>query len=238
MLEICCFDIESAIKAAEAGADRIELCANKPEGGITPSLGMIKEVLKHVQIPVYVMIRPRGGDFLYSKAEKSSMLSDIDMVVELGAAGIVCGALNTDGKLDEAFLKDIISHKKSLKFTFHRAFDRCSNPIEAIEILIQHKVDTILTSGQKEKAIDGLENLRQYTVLAKGKINIMVGSGVLPSNMNVFAELGIKVFHFSASQNADSNMVYINESFSTSDGSYPSVNMQLIREAKNIIEKL
>ena len=238
MLEICCFDIESCIKAEQAGADRLELCVNKGEGGITPSFGIIKEVLKVTHIPVYVMIRPRGGDFVYATCEKNSMIADIDMVLELGAAGIVCGALLPNGQIDEIFLKNIIEHKKNLAFTFHRAFDRCVDPTKGLEILIENGVDNVLTSGQHEKAIDGLQNLGHYVKSAKGKINIMVGSGVLPSNINLFADLGIRAFHFSASQNAESTMEYVNEHFSKADATFPSVNADLIREAKNIIEKL
>jgi copper homeostasis protein len=238
MLEICCFDLESCIKAQQAGADRIELCANKTEGGVTPSFGIIKEALKHLKIPVFVMIRPRGGDFFYTELEKETMLTDIDVIKDLGAKGIVCGALQADGSIDEDFLEKIIKQKGNMALTFHRAFDRCNGISRAIETLKKHKVDRILTSGQFEKAIDGIENLKEIVRKAGKEITILVGSGVMPDNIKLFAEIGIKEFHFSAGEKSETNMEYFNSNFLNNENSYPTVNSNLIKAAKAIIEKL
>jgi copper homeostasis protein len=238
MLEICCFDLESCIKAEKAGADRIELCANKTEGGVTPSFGIIKLALELLKIPVFVMIRPRGGDFKYTDLEKKCMLTDIEIIRDLGAQGIVCGALLADGSVDEEFLKEIQRRKGNMAFTFHRAFDRCSDKILAIKILKNHNVDRILTSGLFEKAIDGIENLREIVNLASDNIKILVGSGVMPNNIKDFAKIGIREFHFSAGSLSETQMTFFNSNFENSENSYPTVNSELIKEAKQVIEKL
>jgi copper homeostasis protein len=238
MLEICCFDLESCFNAEKAGADRIELCANKAEGGITPSFGVIKMALKFLKIPVYVMVRPRGGDFLYSEVEKQCMLTDIDIINQLGAQGIVSGALLADGSIDEDFLEKVNSQKGKMSHTFHRAFDRCSDLKTSMGVLKKHKVDRILTSGQFLKAIDGIDNLKEIVKLAGNDIKILVGSGVMPDNIKLFADIGIKEFHFSAGKNSESSMEYFNPNFSNSENLYPSVSSEFIQKAKTIIEKL
>jgi copper homeostasis protein len=238
MLEICCFDLESCLLAEKAGADRIELCVNKTEGGITPSFGVLKMALKLLTIPVHVMVRPRGGDFLYSEFEKEIMLADIEVIKDLGAHGIVCGALLSDGSIDESFLGKIMSCKGHMTLTFHRAFDRCNDTFEALETLKKHKVDRLLTSGQFEKAIDGIENLKKIVEQAGEDLKILVGSGVMPDNIPLFAKLGISEFHFSASKTSESGMMYVNFNFLKQENSYPSVSIDLIQKAKAVIEKL
>jgi copper homeostasis protein len=238
MLEICCFDIASCVLAEKSGADRIELCMNKLEGGITPSLGLAKKAIEACQIPIFLMLRPRGGDFHYSHIEKEIMLADLKHFMNLKPAGIVVGALLPNGDLDLPFLKEIKDITNGIHLTFHRAFDRCKDPFQALQQLIELGYHTILTSGQTPIATEGKNLLKTLQERANSKIEILVGSGVLPENIRDFAKIGIKSFHFSAHKTAVSSMNYRNTNFSDQDGTYPSVNIELIKEAKAIIEKL
>ena len=152
-IEVCANSVESVKAAAEAGADRVELCAGMPEGGTTPSYGCIKQACMVEGIAVNVIIRPRGGDFLYSAEEQAVMLDDIRIAKQLGAAGIVSGMLQEDGQVDRAFLEQCIEASYPLPFTFHRAFDMCREPLEALEVLESAGCARILSSGMKNSAL-------------------------------------------------------------------------------------
>lgn len=199
VVEICAASVQSAINAQKGGADRIELCAELSVGGLTPSYGMIQEVIRLIQIPVFVLIRPRSGNFVYSEAEFSEMKTDIEICKELGCSGIVSGVLNEDYSLDLKRTKELIELSKPLEFTFHRAFDRIENPEKALEELIEIGADRILTSGLELNAEQGIENLKRFKEIADNKIIIMPGSGINPDNAGLFRQHGFSEIHSSAS---------------------------------------
>lgn len=199
-LEICAYSVESCINAEQAGADRIELCGGMGEGGTTPSFGMISLAKEKTTIPIFVMIRPRGGDFVYTEEEVESMRRDIDMAKNLKVAGIVLGILLPDGNIDIATSKELIDRAKPLKTTFHRAFDLTPDPAKALEDVIATGAERILTSGQKSNVTQGAELLGKLTVLAGNRIEIMAGAGVGPANAALLKEKGVKVLHFTAKE--------------------------------------
>ncbi|MDT8415538.1 MAG: copper homeostasis protein CutC [Flavobacteriaceae bacterium] len=180
LLEAPVFNLESALQAAAFGVDRIELCADFDSGGTTPSLGLFQEIKKSVDIPVFVMIRPRGGLFTYSETEISVMLNDIQLFKNFGADGFVFGILTSDGMVDSENCKKLLSAAKALPCTFHRAFDLCKNPEAALETLIELGFKRILTSGAQPNVEKGLDNLVRFLTLAKNRIIILPGGGMKP----------------------------------------------------------
>lgn len=210
-LEICCYSVLSCQNAQEGGADRIELCGGRPEGGVTPSYGTLKAVLDRVTIPVYVMIRSRGGDFCFNEAERAAMLEDIRILKTLQPGGFVIGALRPDGSLDLDVIREQLEAIGSFPVTFHRAFDMCKNPEEAILLLADLGIENILTSGLYQTAWEGRENLARFKKIAEGKINIMAGSGVTPANIREIAETGVDALHSAAKKTFASPMVFRNE---------------------------
>ena len=199
ILEICCDSLASALIAERAGADRIELCENLPEGGVTPSAGKIKLLKKHLQIPVVVLIRPRIGDFCYSDWEIEVMLEDIAEAKALGADGIVAGALHPNLHLQRAHTKRLMEASYPLPFIFHKAFDVCKDPIIALEQLIEMGVERILTSGQAATALEGNDFLKMLLKAAQDRIQIMAGGGVRPANIGRLKEIdGMLHFHSAA----------------------------------------
>ena len=210
-LEIIGFNIESCMAAQDAGADRIELCASPGEGGTTPSYAFIKEARKKLNIDLYVMIRPRGGDFLYTNEEFEIMKNDVMACKQLGCDGIVTGILTEDGIVDTKRCEELIGYAYPLGATFHRAFDRVADPYEAMEDIIDLGFERILTSGLVPKAIDGKETLSALIKKSAERIIIMPGSGVSASNIiSIAKSTGAKEFHSSASYYAESNMKYHN----------------------------
>jgi len=211
-LEIIGFNIESCIAAQEAGASRIELCDNPTEGGTTPSYGFIKAAREKLSIDLYVMIRPRGGDFLYSDAEFEIMMQDIDMCKNLGCDGVVLGILAPGGNVDKKRCRQLIEYAYPLGVTFHRAFDRAKDPLQSMEDVIEIGCERILTSGLRLKAIDGIALLKKLIQQADDRIMIMPGSGVNADNIMQMAEsTGAVEFHSSASIFLNSEMKYVNE---------------------------
>ncbi len=197
-VEICADSIESVLAAAEAGADRVELCENLCEGGTTPSFGLISVAKRLVDIDVFVLIRPRKGNFVYSENEVEIMTADIEAAVRAGADGIVIGCLTTDGEVDTKACKKLIDAAGSLPITFHRAFDVCKNPTKALEDIKKLGVQRILTSGQENKAIKGVELLKKLNELAANDVKIMVGSGVDEDNiLEIASRTGARAFHAS-----------------------------------------
>lgn len=211
-IEICANSVESAVKAQQAGAYRVELCAGIPEGGTTPSFGeirMARQLLNHTKL--HVIIRPRGGDFLYSPIEQEIMLHDIKVARQLGADGVVFGCLTAEGNVDVPLMKKLMNGVGEMSVTFHRAFDMCSNPKEALEQIIELGIDRILTSGQEETAEQGIPLLKELVELADGRIIIMPGCGVNAGNIRKIAEeTGTSEFHFSGRSAVESGMIYRN----------------------------
>jgi copper homeostasis protein len=198
VVEVCAHSFQSVIIAEKAGANRVELCVELGVGGITPSYGLIQKVVSETNIPVHILIRPRSGDFAYSKEEFEIMLADIQFCKEVGCSGIVSGVLHQDFSLDIERTQLLIEASKGMHFTFHRAFDWVQQPFKTIEILSRIGCKTILTSGQKPTAFEGLENLINFKNHAKNTIEIMPGGGVNKTNIRAFKEAGFKAIHFSA----------------------------------------
>lgn len=199
-LEICANSFQSAINAEKAGAHRIELCSELSVGGVTPSYGLLKKVMSELTIPVHVLIRPRSGDFTYSDEEFDIMKENIQLCEKLGCSGIVSGVLHDNNTIDVERTQELIELSKPMNFTFHRAFDVVLNPKNAMQQLIDMGVDRVLTSGQKEKAEQGIDLLIELQSVAKNKIIIMPGSGINANNTHLFKEAGFKEIHTSASK--------------------------------------
>jgi copper homeostasis protein len=218
ILEIAVFNIDSAMAAAEAGADRLELCENPQDGGTTPSYGFMKTVRELVSIPVFPIIRPHGGDFLYSESAYRVMQKDIALAKELGFEGIVLGLLNADGTIDADRTARLVQQAYPMEVTFHRAFDRAKDPLEALETIIQTGCSRILTSGQQPNAFGAKELIQQLVNLAAdNRIIIMPGSGVRASNIQALANFtGAQELHSSARKLVPSNMGFIVESMQES----------------------
>ena len=215
LLEICCYSVEDALIAAQHGADRIEFCAAPKEGGLTPSFGALQAVREAVTIPVHPIVRPRGGDFCYRDDEFQVLLADIARVRELGFPGVVTGVLNEDGEVDVARMAQIMRAAEGMAVTFHRAFDMCANPHQAIEILAQSGVARILTSGQQATAEKGVSLITELNALPGVPI-IMAGAGVRPDNLELFLRAGVKEVHSSAGRWTASPMRYRNSGLSMS----------------------
>ena len=186
IIEVCAESYEYAVKAQKAGADRIELCKDLHLDGLTPGYECAKRTIDKLDIPVFILIRPREGDFIYSDEEFELMKDDIIKFKEMGCKGIVSGILKDDNLIDIKRTKELVKLSKPLEFTFHRAFDLVKYPIEEIETLIKIEVDRVLTSGQKEKAIDGLVLLEQLNNISNNRIVIMPGGGISKNNLKNF----------------------------------------------------
>ena len=210
--EIVVYNIESALKAQEGGADRIELCDNPSEGGTTPSYGTIEAVRQNVNLDVYVMIRPRGGDFHYSNYEFYCMKRDISQCQKISVDGVVFGILNPDGTLDKKRCKELIVKARPLKVTCHRAFDMTRDPFEALEDCIEAGFDRILTAGQQAQALKGSDLIGELIKKANGRIAIMPGSGVNENTVQeILAKSKATEIHFSATAFRESEMNYKNQ---------------------------
>ena len=186
IIEVCAESYEYAVKAEKAGADRIELCKDLHLDGLTPDLEIAKKTINKLNIPVFILIRPREGDFNYSNEEYELMKVDIEKFKEMGCKGIVSGVLNEDETIDLERTKELVELSRPLEFTFHRAFDIVQDPFKEIENLIDIGVNRLLTSGQKDKAIDGLDLLNELKEKTNNKIVIMPGSGITIDNFKKF----------------------------------------------------
>ncbi len=209
LIEICVEGIDGLLAAQLGGADRAELCASLLEGGLTPSDGVVRQALSRATIPFHVIIRPRGGDFLYSDAEFATMLDDAKRLRTLGVAGIVIGCLMPDGTVDEARTTELAAAARPASVTFHRAFDVTADPHAALEALIRCGIDRVLTSGQRPTAIEGSPLLARLHAQAAGRI-IVMGCGALgPETIGrVRRETGLTELHFSALAARPSGMRY------------------------------
>ena len=239
LLEVACFSLEGAIIAEKAGAQRIELCSSPLEGGLTPSLAMIKGVRKLVSIPVFVMIRPREGDFLYTGREFESMLEDVAMVKDQGMDGVVSGALLPDGSVDAERTEKLVLAASPMQVTFHRAFDLTRDPVSALQDIIGTGAKRILTSGQKQTAMEGKEMIASLVKAAADRICIMPGSGVNPSNIEMLAAVtGASEYHASARKIVRGAMQYLNPDVSLHAGTAFRDNSLLLPDAQQIREML
>ena len=195
-IEICCGSIQSAANAKAGGAVRVELCQGLVEGGTTPSPATIQYAVRELGLKVFVLVRPRGGDFCYNELEVKTMEEDVAFCKEAGASGIVVGFLHPDGSIDTELTRRFVEFSAPLPVTFHRAFDECADPLNALEQIIECGCARILTSGCKPTAIEGAEMLQQLVKQADGRITILAGSGVTPENAVALREkTGVKEIH-------------------------------------------
>jgi copper homeostasis protein len=221
VLEIATSDFETTRCAVEGGADRIELCANLNEGGTTPSYGTIYQCRENFHGLLYPIIRPRGGDFLYTDDEYEIMLHDVKLCKQSGCDGIVIGLLNEDGTIEIKRTAALVDIAYPMGVTFHRAFDRCRNAFEALEQLVQIGCERILTSGQQPTVNEGIELIAELNKMADHRIIIMPGSGVRKENIKLLAEkTRCKEFHSSLRGKAHSKMEFIHPAFENSSESY------------------
>ena len=211
VFEFCIDSVESAIAVEQGGADRVELCDSLIEGGTTPSAGAIALARQKVDIDINVIIRPRGGDFYYSDVEFEVMKFDIEQAKQLGANGVVIGLLNPDGSIDLVRTRELVELARPLSVTFHRAFDMCRDPYEALDALIDLGLDRILTSGQEPSVVEGLDLITDLVEKAGDRIIIMPGAGITERNIaKVVAQSGVKEVHVVGTVSVESRMGYRN----------------------------
>lgn len=209
LVEACVDSVQGAIAAEHAGAGRLELCANLVEGGTTPSGGMMRAVLRCVGIPVFAIVRPRGGDFLYDAAEIEVMLRDIEFAKSCDIHGIVSGALNPNGTIDEDGTSALIEAAHPLPFTFHRAFDATRDLDESLDALQALGVHRVLTSGGAAAAIDGTEMIARLVRRGGPRITVMAGGGVRHANAaEIVQATKVRELHLRGSRRADGRMTY------------------------------
>ncbi|MCB0775577.1 MAG: copper homeostasis protein CutC [Chitinophagaceae bacterium] len=238
IIEIATSDFATTRSAVEGGADRIELCANLAEGGTTASYGTLVQCREKFSLPIYPIIRSRGGDFLYTDEEFGIMLKDVKLCRQLGFDGVVIGFLHIDGTIDVERTSELIEAAYPLEVTFHRAFDRCKDPFEAMEELIKIGCERILTSGQQPTAPEGVGLLASLNKAADQRIIIMPGSGVSTKNIQSLKEsTGCTEFHASLRRKEESKMKFIHPSFKDSEESYMN-NSILAEEVKALKEAL
>ncbi|HVT85325.1 MAG TPA: copper homeostasis protein CutC [Chitinophagaceae bacterium] len=238
LIEIATSDFATTQSAIAGGADRIELCANLAEGGTTPSYGHIKRCREAFDVLLFPIIRPRGGDFLYSKDEYEIMVSDVKLCKQFGCDGIVIGLLNMDGTIDIARTSELIELAYPMEVTFHRAFDRCKDPFEAMEELIRIGCQRILTSGQKPTVSEGLDLIAELNKKADDRIIIMPGSGLRKENIKLIAEkTGCTEFHSSLRSKTKSSMQFIHPAFAQSEESIMnnSIEPEEVRQLRNAL---
>ena len=237
-IEICANSFQSALNAQNACADRIELCAELAVGGVTPSYGLLKQVLSKLSIPVYVLIRPRSGDFCYSDDDFEIIKHDINLCKKLQCDGIVSGVLNQDMTIDIERTKELVDLSDPLPFTFHRAFDSVPNPLEAAQQLGEMGVERILTSGQQLYAIDGLPLLRKLQENFSGII--IPASGINPKNIKQFVDGSFKEIHFSASiqeKRIETNFVPLNSPRYFDETQHTYADLRIIKQMISLVHE-
>ncbi len=237
-LEIAAFSLQGALEAEKAGAHRIELCDNAADGGTTPSYGMLVTARQIIQTPVFPIIRPRGGDFVYTKAEFDCIKQDIQICKNLGYKGIVIGFLDKAGNIDTKKLKAAIKLAKPMQVTFHRAFDRTRNPLKALEEIIACGCSRILTSGQFPSVADGIDNVRILVEKAKNRIKIMPGSGLNSYNVKEIAlTTNAREFHTAARKKCYDKNVFSPKTMKE-NLDYTSVDKKEIKKILEILNSL
>lgn len=211
-LEICSNSSYSALQAQKGGASRVELCQNLENGGTTPSYAQIKRSRELLDIGVHVLIRPRGGDFVYAEAEFEEIKMDVAFCKETGCDGVVVGILHPDGRVDKERCAELVALAKPMTCVFHRAFDRCSDPLQALEDIIALGFDRILTSGMRNTALEGAQLLKELIAQAGGRIEIMPGAGVTAVNIeHILLTTGATSIHSSAKAVVPSRMTFESE---------------------------
>lgn len=242
LLEVCIDSPESALASQSGGAHRVELCDNLFEGGTTPSAGCIEVVRKNIGIKLFVMIRPRGGDFLYSDPEFEIMKNDVRVAKELGADGVVFGILNADGTIDKPRMAELIQQAKPMEVTFHRAFDMTPEPFQALDDLIELQADRLLTSGQETTAFEGAGLIGELVKRSGGKISIMAGGGITERNVGKIAKIaGCSEFHLTGRGVKPSRMlymkpgIYMGAALRKDEYSSASTNPDIIRSIRKVL---
>jgi len=209
VIEVCVESVASAVAAERGGASRIELCGSLIEGGITPSAGLAAAVRQAVKLPMHVMIRPRGGDFLYDDVEFEVMRRDITMARQLGADGVVFGLLDADGNADLGRTKSLVEAADPMEVTFHRAFDMSADLFRALEDVIATGATRLLTSGGEQSSLQGADRIAQLVQLAGDRIIVMAGSGIKPENgRDLVAKTGVREIHVGLRSDVPSPMRY------------------------------
>lgn len=239
IIEIATSDYSTTAAAIAGGANRIELCANLPEGGTTPSFGTIRQCREAFSAAIYPIIRPRGGDFLYSDEEFEIMLQDTKLCRQLGCDGVVAGILLADGNIDVSRMARLAEAAYPTGLTFHRAFDRCQDPFKAMAQLIGLGAERILTSGQQPTAPEGAELIARLQEAADGRIIIMPGSGVRKENIRMLAEkTGCTEFHSSLRGKKQSRMEFLHPAFKDAAESYwnNSIDPSEVKALRNALE--
>lgn len=209
LFEACVDSVEAAVAAQMGGTDRVELCADLLEGGITPSSGIIRLAREQLTIPMNVLVRPRGGDFCYSRTEFDVMKHDVEHAKQLGADGVVIGILNPDGTVDAERTHALIELARPMSVTFHRAFDMAQDPLATLETLVELGVERVLTSGQEATVWEGIDLIVELVRRANGRIIIMPGGGITERNVaRIIAHSGVTEIHASVRTTVDSPMAY------------------------------
>lgn len=244
VIEVVIDSVHSAIAAAEGGALRVELCDNLFEGGTTPSAGTIQIIRENIDIDLFIMIRPRGGDFFYSELEFEIMKKDIEVAKSMGVDGVVFGILNKDGTIDKRRCLELINLSRPLSVTFHRAFDMTNDPFLALEELIDLKVNRVLTSGQEISAFEGAELLGELVKQAGDQIIVMPGGGITEKNIAKIKEITkAKEYHVSGRSRVESKMsfrgnhVYMGGALRMEEFSVSIADPQKIKNFKMQLEK-
>lgn len=211
ILECCVDSVESALQAEKGGADRLELCSNLIIGGTTPTLALFRQIREHTNIRIHVLVRPRFGDFLYTKQELHIIAKEIDMFRKAGAEGIVIGCLTPDGSLDCEAMHFLIDYAGQMTVTLHRAFDMSKDPFQTLELAKELGIHTILTSGCQASCLDGIDLLRQLDEKSNGEITLMAGAGIQESSVRILRKkTNLTAFHMSGKSVKNSKMQFRN----------------------------
>jgi len=235
LFEACVDSVESAMAAQEGGADRIELCADLLEGGITPSAGLLYLTRQQLQIPIHMLIRPRGGDFCYSDSEFNVMRLDIEIAKQCGANGVVFGILKPDGRVDVGRTATLVALARPLSVTFHRAFDMAEDPIQALMAIINLGIERVLTSGQASLALEGVKLINELVERAGERIIIMAGAGVNEENVGqIIRSAGVKEVHGSLRASRESPMQFRRPQCSMSSAIIPSDYQHFVTNAERV----
>ena len=243
LLECATDSVESALAAAKGGADRLELCANLIIGGTTPTLALYDEVRSHSDIPLFILIRPRFGDFLYTDYEANVICREIEMFQKAGAEGVVIGSLNKDGSLNAEHMKRFIDSAKDMSVTLHRAFDMCADPFETLKQAKKLGVNTILTSGQAPSSLEGIDLYEKLIEKANGEISILAGGGIKASTIEkLLKQTSLTAFHMSGKIVVESGMEFRNPAVSMGLPRISEYNIWLtdennVREARRVLDE-
>lgn len=242
LLECATDSVESALAAARGGADRLELCSNLIIGGTTPTMALFDEVRSHSDIPLFILIRPRFGDFLYSDYEANVICREIEMFQKAGAQGVVIGSLNRDGSLNEEHMKRFVEKAKDMSVTLHRSFDMSADPIATLEKAKALGVNTILTSGQAPSSLEGIDLYEKLLEKANGELTILAGGGIKAETIKTLLEkTSLTAFHMSGKIVVESEMQYRNPVVSMGLPGISEYNIWLtdeknVREARTVLD--